>query len=423
MEAFAHGIRAQFSRRDLLRTVAVSPAAFLSLIPAGCSQSQNSVPAPQGMPLVRVLVLENRPRVDLRATQPPILRIGAAAGQRVAIPAGSSVPVLQTGSGWKVGDLTYGSGELTIDPATEGSVSVDGRAHRGSYRLIPRPSGKIDVINDIDVDGYLMGVLSKELFPNWHDEAYCAQAVAARTYSLFVSRTTSETAGYDLFADTRSQVYGGIAGESAKSRAAVEATRGLVVAFGPDGQERIFKAYYSSCCGGITQSAAAAFGEPAFEPLTEQNNGPRCAASPKFSWPAIVLSKREITRRLRIWGTNMNAPEKTIGDVSRIDVLSTNSLGRPSSFAVTDIRGYRYRLGCEDLRVAINTDASEGTKLWSSFCKPVNEANAMHFVEGHGFGHGVGLCQWCAQVQAQAGVPYRQIVLQAFPRSVLIKAY
>ncbi len=152
-----------------------------------------------------------------------------------------------------------------------------------------------------------MGVLEKELLPRWHDEAFLAQAIVARTYAIYVARTNAAGSTFDLFADTRSQVYGGIVAETARSRRAIEATRGVVVAFGPTGEERIFKAYFSSCCGGVSQTATAAFGDPPSEVFTEQNVGTRCSGSTKFSWPTLTITKVEITRRLRLWGTRNNA--------------------------------------------------------------------------------------------------------------------
>jgi stage II sporulation protein D len=373
--------------------------------------------------MVRVLVGENRPRIDLRAIESPTVHLASGQTQRLALSGGAPADVVFDGTSWKIGDADFGAGEVLVEPTGEGTVSIAGQSHRGKYRFIPKPGGRFDVINEVDVEGYLMGVLSKEMLWNWQDEAYRAQAIVARTYALYVARTSSQGSNFDLFADTRSQVYGGIAGETSRSRSAVEATLGKVVAYGPAGQERIFKAYFSSCCGGITQSAAAAFGDPPCEALSEQNIGTRCSASPKFTWPTVTLQRSEITRRLRIWGANNNAPEKTIGDVARIDVLTNNHYGRPASFTVTDTRGYRYRLGCEDLRLGVNTDAGEGPRLPSSFCRPINEGATIKFADGHGLGHGVGLCQYCAQQQASAGVGHTEIVLDAYPKSVIVSAY
>ena len=300
---------------------------------------------------------------------------------------------------------------------------MDGHAFRGHYRFLPKANGKFDVINDVDVDGYLMGVLAEELLKNWHDEAYRAQAIVARTYALYEAGSATSAARYDLFADTHSQMYTGIDGETSKSRSAVEATRGMVVAYGPPGQERIFKAYYSSCCGGVSQTAASAFDEPNVDTLIDRNVGQRCSASSKFSWPTIVISKAEITRRLRAWGASVNAPEKDIADVVRVDVGTANEFGRPSSFYITDVRGMRYRLCSEDFRHAMNTDTGSSPKLPSTFCRPVNDATSVRFTDGHGLGHGVGMCQWCAEAQAAAGVSHEQIVIDAFPKSVIVRVF
>ncbi|HET6248006.1 MAG TPA: SpoIID/LytB domain-containing protein [Tepidisphaeraceae bacterium] len=423
MELISRTLRANFTSAKALGAslAAISIIAF-ALLPCGCSQSHSRPPGPAATPIVRVLIVENKPRAELSATEPPAVRVGSETPQRIGLSGGASATITLSAAGWRLGDVLFPAGVLSVEPASEGSVSIDGHAYRGKFRFVPKAGGKFDVVNDVDVEGYLMGVIAKELFWNWHPEAYRAQAIAARTYALYESRTRSESAAFDLFADTRSQVYGGIAAESAKSREAVEATHGMVVAFGPQGKERIFKAYFSSCCGGVTQSAAAAFAEPASEPLSAQQTS-CCTQSPHYAWAPVSISKNEITRRLRIWGANVNAPEKTIGEVARIDILTTNRFGRPESFAVTDVRGLRYRLGSEDLRIGIDTDAGDGPKLPSSYCKPVNEPGIVRFTEGHGLGHGVGLCQWCAQEQAVAGESYSQIVLKAYPGAVIVAAY
>ena len=75
------------------------------------------------------------------------------------------------------------------------------------------------------------------------------------------------------------------------------------------------------------------------------------------------------------------------------------------------------------MRFAINTDAPEGSKLFSSFCQPLDEGKSIRFADGHGYGHGVGMCQWCAEQQATAGAGHKDIVLGAFPKAVVVKAY
>ncbi|HEX4794055.1 MAG TPA: SpoIID/LytB domain-containing protein [Humisphaera sp.] len=425
----ARRIGQRLSRPYTLGGVIATLGLLVVVLPISCSQGCNHNnpelgTAPLGTPSVRVLVRENVTQAAITATQPPNMRIGGSAARPVNLARGASVNVTLRPSGWTIGTAVLGAGELILEPSVEGSLRVDGQAYRGRLRFVPMGGpGKFDVINDVDVDGYVMSVVPKEMFPQWHPEAYRAQAIVARTYALYVAHTASAGAQFDLFADTRSQVYGGIGSETPKSREAVDVTRGIVVAHGPPGQEKVFKAYFSSCCGGVTQSAADAFGEPYQQALSEQNIGPRCTESPRFNWPTITMRKTELTRRIRQWGVNNNEPEKSIADISRIDIESNNQFGRPRRFIITDVRGNRYSLNSEDFRHAVNTDATDHVTLGSSFCKPVNDPTQIRFTEGHGFGHGVGLCQWCAEHEAASGVRHETIVLSAFPGTKLVRAY
>ena len=112
-----------------------------------------------------------------------------------------------------------------------------------------------------------------------------------------------------------------------------------------------------------------------------------------------------------------------MGDVDRIDIQSSNAAGRPVRFVVSDKKGNRYSLNGEEIRWAVNTNAPQGTGLYSSFFKPVNEDASIQFVEGHGWGHGVGLCQWCAEAQAEQKMRHEDIVLSAYPGATLLRAY
>jgi stage II sporulation protein D len=92
---------------------------------------------------------------------------------------------------------------------------------------------------------------------------------------------------------------------------------------------------------------------------------------------------------------------------------------------ITDSRGVQYSLAAEDMRAAVNTDAAFGSALPSSFCRINGDPNldSVTFFDGHGFGHGVGMCQWCAEARAQAGQSAEQILLASYPEAKLIRAY
>ncbi len=235
------------------------------------------------------------------------------------------------------------------------------------------------------------------------------------------ARTAPQGRPFDLYDDQRSQVYGGIGAETDKSRRAVDETAGVVLVYGPPGNEKIFKAYFSSCCGGISQSAADAFGDPYIPPLSDQNNHSLCSASPKFNWGPVAISKTELTHRIRAWGVKRNRPEKGMAELSRIDIQAVNRWGRPTRFLITDAAGNRYSLSGEELRWAVNTNGTEATRLYSSFFKLINDPDVVRFVDCHGNGHGVGLCQWCAEARAEAGMRHEDIVLAAFQRAKLVR--
>ncbi len=409
-----------------------SPGRFLPLLallmlgwPPGCTQKAR--PVSPGAPLVRVRLLDAQDRVTIAPSNTLAFRDAPGVTARLLnVPPKKPLPVQRTASGWRVGSLEVRALELTFVPLGEGAyLSVNGKPYRGDCRLVPvGGGGKFDVVNDLDVDSYLKGVVAKEMLADWHQQAYRAQAIVARTYALYELNTAGGGRHWDLHPDERSQVYGGIAGESRKSRSAVDATVGIVVASGAKGREKIFKAYFSACCGGIAQSANDAFGDPPSVPLSGRIIGTRCNISPRFNWQPIVIRKDELTRRIRTWGASQGGPEKDIGMIDRIDIaFASPPSGRPVRFFITDTSGRRYHIGGTELRTAINFSVPDAVRIPSSFFTPTNEPTQIRFVDGHGFGHGVGLCQWCAQAQAERGIRHEDIVLDAYPNSSLQRAY
>ena len=408
---------------------------FASLFAASCAREQAAEPparqAGAPLPIVRVRVLEREESVKLRVTAAPTVKTALyAKSLRLNMAAGKSATLALTPKGWTIGGVAVpGSGILTITPSQDASLSVNGRAYHGSYRFVPTRDGTFDVINDVDIDSYLKGVLARELLSGWAEETYRAQDIAARTYALYVAGKTKGSGNWDLSSDERSQVYGGVTDETAMSRKAVDDTAGIVLAYGQPGRERIFKAYYSACCGGVTQSAADAFGENYVVPLSDQDARGLCRTAPRFNWAPVEITKAELTRRLQEYGRKRrdnkdNDPlDQQIQSLSRLEIQSVNRFNRPIRFVAIDADGTRYSLLAEELRNAINRAGS--ANIHSTFMKVVNEpgSEVIRFVEGHGDGHGVGMCQWCSQIRAQAGMQHEDIVLSAFPRSKLVRAY
>src|SRR6185503_19055996 len=269
----------------------------------------------------RVRLIPNADQVTLACGVPPTYQVGGQAAAPLNCPRNAIFTVTSTAQGWVAGNALLGGpgAPLHLQPQYDGSVSINGTPYRGRFSFVPTDPGKFDVVNEVDVDSYLNSVVSREMLPGWHDEAYSAQAIVARTYAIYEKQTAGADRHWDVYPDTRSQVYGGIPFETAKSRQAVAQTAGVVVAHAQgDDQPRIFKAYFSSCCGGISQSVTDAFAEPWIEPLSDQNVHSACRASTRFQWGPIEVKKDELTKRFVEFGKKRDRPEKMMQAIARI---------------------------------------------------------------------------------------------------------
>ena len=134
--------------------------------------------------------------------------------------------------------------------------------------------------------------------------------------------------------------------------------------------------------------------------------------------------REELTQRIKTWGERKGHPIKALPSIARIDAKFQNQFGRPVKFLFTDSAGGQYLLSSEEARQACNAGAADGAPtLPSGFFKTINEPTAIRFVEGHGNGHGVGLCQWCTEIRAERGMKAEKMVLAAYPHAKLVYAY
>jgi stage II sporulation protein D len=147
----------------------------------------------------------------------------------------------------------------TLRAAGAGRVTIAGvGTYRGALEVVPTDSdaGALNVINALPVDQYVKGVIPNESPASWPQAALRAQAVAARSFALTVDVGGN---GFDLYDDTRSQVYEGLSSETAATNEAAEATKGQVVMYGG----KIAETYFSACSGGHTESVQNVFFGPA----------------------------------------------------------------------------------------------------------------------------------------------------------------
>ena len=276
-----------------------------------------------------------------------------------------------------------------------GWFSLGGKRYRGALVVHLKPQG-ITAVNHLDIESYLYGVVPKEMSPLWSPQALEAQAIASRTYALYI-REKQVAAGkdYDLEATTASQVYGGLDGEKEQTGASVDNTRGMVMAQGG----KLIISYFHANSGGYTESALNVWG--ADIPYLRSVEDSFSTIQPDNIWEYTV-SYKEMGRLFR--------KNLTGRDVRRIEAQSKSPSGRILSFLVCSDKkqvkilgnSFRMRLGPVNLKSTL-FDVFPGK-------------TGIRF-RGTGYGHGVGMSQWGAHRMGQAGYS-REDILKHYYRDV-----
>ena len=234
---------------------------------AGCRPQDKVVPPQRpltqaGVPVVRVLLTGGGVDEATLATSDAYELL--ADGRLVShsdMPM-SSVLVSRQGGVWRLNGRPVMAERLVLK-CEGGLVRFGQTRYRGELWLAPLEPDRLRVINAVDMESYLAGVLSKELYPKWSLEAYRAQAVAARSFALFHRNRFWRERTYDLGDGQASQVYGGYDAETDVAWQAVRETHGQILAYGPPRQERPFLVQYSAACGGHVNPAGVL--RPAFQ--------------------------------------------------------------------------------------------------------------------------------------------------------------
>lgn len=402
----------------------LGPVFLSSCRPAGTTGIGDSLWQPvssAGLPQVRVLLTAHpMDFVTVATTGGYRLRANGQVVSESAQPI-SSVRVSRRGNRWQFNTLSVDALQVTMEPAGEGHLKLNSTAYRGSLRFRAAGEDQVFVINHVDLESYLAGVLPRELFTSWSQETYRSLAIAARTFALYQARNAGPARDYDLGADEDSQVYGGLTAETDKSWLAVRSTHAAVLAYGPAGRERIFLAQYSSCCGGRVNDASVMRNCEDIPPLRGGQVCDDCRPSKRYRWDAVRVTKAEVANALAL----SYEKARDLGGVSTIRVATATPYGRNVWIDVLGVQpGKSVRVRAEDLRLALLRARVPAAKsLFSMNCQINDVGDAFTFTDGRGYGHGVGLCQWGAEGKAQRGWKGEQIVLYYYPQARLMKAY
>jgi stage II sporulation protein D len=299
---------------------------------------------------IRVLLADGKRRLTVSSDQP--IAVVDGNGRKHTLPAGATTFTTP---------LPYAA-PLTLSPA-KGSTLTLGRAYRGKL-LVDVVNGRLRAIDTLPLEQYVDGVVPSEMSSTWQPDALEAQAVASRSFALASRR---QGGPFDVYADTRSQAYLGVAAETPEATAAVDATKGQVLMYGT----RVATTVFSSSTGGWTQSAADAWGGS--RPYLVSVKDPYDSISPWHNWGPVPVTGKTLAKALGIAGKPVDAvvTRNSSRRVAELDLTSLVSGGESetavsgsSTAARLDLRSTWFSVGVLSLQPPVpNPAVTAGTTV------------------------------------------------------------
>ena len=350
---------------------------------------------------IRVAIVQNQSEVDLAVHGSfRIVDLQTAdafrEGSRL-----QKISIRASQDGILVGEQLLPTGGVRVEPARDATIALNGQRLRGTVEIRRQDDLTLLVVNRIEVEDYLRGVLSKEVPHSWPTEALKAVAIAARTYTVF-QRLSKSSVAYDVTGDVLSQVYGGKTAERWRTNRAVKDTHGLILTY----QGRVFKAFYHSTCGGLTEHASV-MGPFDLEPLQGTLTCSFCVESPFYRW------QRRLTRADVAWAVKQQG-RGSVWPVEAMEIAAYSPTGRVAQVRIHGAGGDLLLTGY-DFRQLFGF-----TTIRSTAFAIIPDGEGF-IIQGRGWGHGVGLCQWGAAQLARRGLSAREILAYYYPKAELVR--
>ncbi|MBI2933270.1 MAG: SpoIID/LytB domain-containing protein [Planctomycetes bacterium] len=352
-------------------------------------------------PTIRVLLKEDAEAVDVEIPGACDVRRpggGSLLGKAVRIGAAKAT----ANRGVSLGGRDWGEPWIVLEPKEP--FRVGDRVYEGALHLIASRAGGLHVVNEVDLERYVAGVVGPEIGPGAPAEALKTQAVCARTYAYATWRETAHSAMrqiFDVYDDVRDQVYRGMPEPGSNVETAVRATAGCILTY----EGKPFKAFFSSTCGGSTENGADAFGVD-LPPLAGGKCG-ACGHARHFSW-SLRLSRRELSEALK-------GPAGA--GVADVFVAAWTRGGRAARVGIRRADGAEVLIPASEFRKTIGYDRFRSTRF------TVAREEEMFVFSGNGWGHGVGLCQEGAIGRARSGDDWETILRVYYPSARIDRAY
>jgi stage II sporulation protein D len=274
--------------------------------------------------------------------------------------------------------------------------------YRGDLDVLADATGRLSAINRLELEDYLCGVLPREVPASWPMAALQAQAVASRTYALHRIEQAGELPT-DVSADVLSQVYGGRSAESWRTSRAVKRTRGTALVY----HEQLVPAFFHASCGGHTENALFVWNLDS--EVLRGTACPYCIDRPSYDW------KRNFnTRTVQ---AQLNSRGYPIGPIKAIEVSQYSPSGRAYALNIHGLNKKSLTIPAAEFRMALGPDIVRSTLF-----EVVMQGNNFDLT-GHGWGHGVGMCQQGACGMALAGKSMLDILEFYYSGITLKKMY
>jgi stage II sporulation protein D len=306
--------------------------------------------------------------------------------------------------------IREGLQEVNIIPRGSGSrVRLGDKRYRGILRVLPRGE-VVRIINIVYMEDYLRGVVPPEIGQRIKEEieAVKAQAVAARTYAM-AHLKQYEGEPYDIKSSIMDQVYQGCGVEDKLVNKAVDETNGRVIMY----HDALINAYYHSTCGGRTDNIEDVWDrkeEPYLKSVADDSSE---AWSKYFSWKE-VFTEQQLRGRIEQYLASDRGRDIRLDPITGITVGQRTAGGRVRTLEI-HTSGDTYRFNKDRVRWVIGRTSNPDLILpSSSFDVDIERDPQGRIVSvtfnGHGYGHGVGMCQIGAISHARAGWTCEQIL-------------
>ena len=328
-------------------------------------------------------------------------------------------------------------GTITVFDVAYGAdnfwANVSDRSYRGKLR-ISAAGANVRVVNILNLEEYLYGVVPSEMPAGWPLEALKAQAVAARSETL-AKIGRHKASGYDLCAEVHCQVYSGVGRETAQTNLAVDQTMGMIL----EHRGKPVDAVYSASCGGHTQDNI--FSKRAIPYFTATTDGTLSDVAFPLSpaelegWlkdppPGIFCDVPESSRNgafrwVRQYSADqmraMTAKVANVGAVMKVIVLQRNISGHIQKVKVVGSNATCILEQELAIRRAFGNLRSSMFKIEVKY--GADRVPETFIFYGGGWGHGVGMCQAGACGMARAGKDFKEILQHYYKSAQFKKLY